>query len=121
MFEIKVETSFSAGHHLRGYRGSCERPHGHNWKVAVTIEKEKINRLGIIYDFRRLKRELEKVVSVLDHQDLNTLPQFKKENPSSENIARWIYLQLKPQIKRGRVKEIQIWESQGTSVIYREE
>ncbi|MBR2386125.1 6-carboxytetrahydropterin synthase, partial [bacterium] len=43
MFEVKVESSFSAAHHLLNYKGACENQHGHNWKVEAYVRGENLN------------------------------------------------------------------------------
>jgi 6-pyruvoyl-tetrahydropterin synthase len=47
MFELDVETSFSAGHSLWGYLGKCENCHGHNYKVRLTVTGEALNEIGL--------------------------------------------------------------------------
>ena len=58
MFEVKVESSFSAAHHLLNYKGACENQHGHNWKVEVYVRGENLNESGILVDFKVLKKTL---------------------------------------------------------------
>ena len=91
MFHIFIKSHFSAGHHLRDYPGNCERPHGHNWKVEVTVKADSLDNLGMGIDFKILKAEVNKVLDTLDHHDLNGLASFKSVNPSSENIAVYIF------------------------------
>lgn len=118
MFSIKVEASFSSAHNLKKYRGKCEELHGHNWKVEVVATNDKLDKAGMVLDFRYLKMKLHKVLDKLDHKYLNNIPYFKKVNPTSENIARYIYQQLKPQIKS--LKSITVWESENSSATYDE-
>lgn len=93
-FEIFVQTHFSAAHHLRGYSGKCEKPHGHNWTIIVYVKCAKLNEIGIGIDFCDVKSAIKDTFEKLDHTDLNTLPQFRDENPSSENIAKYLYREL---------------------------
>ncbi len=120
MYEVTIETSFSAAHRLRHYRGKCENLHGHNWKVAVSVVSDKLNKSGMVIDFQELKELTWKVLKKLDHQYLNDLPDFKELNPTSENIAKFLYAKLKgPVEKRGaRLHRIKVWESEGSSVGY---
>ncbi len=83
MFDVFIKTHFSAGHHLRNYPGNCERPHGHNWNVTVTVRATKLDELGMGIDFRTVKTAVNKVMEELDHCDLNNLPAFLDQNPSS--------------------------------------
>jgi len=94
MFELTVREEFSAAHQLRGYEGACENLHGHNWKVEVAVRGSQLNEIGILIDFKELKKALKEILSELDHQNLNALPAFFQENPSSENIARYIFQRL---------------------------
>lgn len=121
MWFISTETKFSAAHHLRGYPGECREIHGHNFKVQITVASTKLKKEGFVMDFRGLKQELNEVVKYFDHRNLNELPEFKKINPSSENIAKIIWERVSKNIKSPIVlKEIKVWESETNSVIYQE-
>jgi 6-pyruvoyltetrahydropterin/6-carboxytetrahydropterin synthase len=107
MFEVTVEAGFSSGHYLRNYRGKCENPHGHNYKVHVTLVGEELDQSGLLLDFKLLKQVLRPVVEYLDHQMINELKPFDEINPSAENLARYFYLQTRAQLEemtQGRVK-----------------
>ena len=56
MYRLKIIDSFSAAHQLLGYAGNCESLHGHNWKVEVQVRGEQLNDIGILIDFKELKR-----------------------------------------------------------------
>ncbi|MCK4353385.1 6-carboxytetrahydropterin synthase QueD [candidate division WOR-3 bacterium] len=123
MWHISVEAQFSAAHQLKGYPGKCERLHGHNFKVKITVESKKLKPLGFVIDFKELKKILGKVIERFDHRNLNELPEFKTINPTAENIARVIYQSLKPEINplaNGKLREVQVWESDTNSVTYYE-
>jgi 6-pyruvoyltetrahydropterin/6-carboxytetrahydropterin synthase len=103
-YTVKIKTGFSAAHFLRGYDGSCSRLHGHNWKVTVEARTDVLDKIGMSVDFYVLQKKAEEVVEKFDHRDINSVPPFDKElNPTSENIARYIYSELKklmpPQVK----------------------
>ena len=123
MYEIWIKGDFSAAHHLRKYEGKCENPHGHNWTVEVLLICEELNSIGLGMDFREVKQRLAKVLEKLDHKDLNQLPQFEKENPSSENIAHFIYDQLKEEFTSDEVKlsKVKVYESPSSGVSYWED
>lgn len=116
MFEVKVESHFAAAHHLLNYDGKCENPHGHNWKVEVYAEGEELNESGILIDFKVLKKELNEVLDKLDHYDLNTLEILKGISPSSENIAKFIYTELKGKIPQ--VTKVCVWETENARATY---
>ena len=122
MYEIVVYTYFSAAHNLRGYRGKCEELHGHNWKVSVKVGAEKLDQLGMVIDFKELKKTLNKVIQKLDHKYLNDVPPFDSINPSSENIAYYIFQELKKAINSGRIKviKVSVWESEDSTATYLE-
>lgn len=123
MFELMVETSFSSAHQLRGYKGECERLHGHNWKVQVHVVSERLNEIDVAIDFHELKDLVGEVVTQLDHGLLNELFPFTEKNPSSENIAKWIFDSLKKKVNDGnlRLSAVTVWESETTSATYFEE
>lgn len=116
MFEIEVFSNFSAAHKLRGYRGKCENMHGHNWKVGATIASDKLDKIGVVLDFKEVKRRLREVLAELDHKNLNSIPYFKKANPTSENIAKFIYGRLTK--KRLPVSSVSVWETEDSRAVY---
>ena len=120
IYEIKVLAGFNAAHRLVEYQGKCENLHGHNWKVEVVISSRQLDKCGMVMDFRRLKDELNSVLDRLDHTYLNDLPDFKKTNPTSENIASYIYSKLNQLIKekRVRLKEVSVWETETSLARY---
>ena len=122
MFDIFVKTHFSAGHHLRNYPGNCEKPHGHNWKIEVTVRATELDELGMAIDFRTVKDAVNQIVDTLDHRDLNEHEDFLDKNPSSENIAVYIFEQLKGILTSDRYQpySVQVRETDNCGVIYRE-
>ncbi|MEK7842309.1 MAG: 6-carboxytetrahydropterin synthase QueD, partial [Deltaproteobacteria bacterium] len=122
MYELTVISDFAAAHNLRFYEGECERLHGHNWKVEVTVASKKLNKIGLAVDFKVLKRTLENIIERLDHKYLNEIPPFDKENPSSENIARYIFKQFQKEIKGKDIKaeRVKVWESENAAAVYYE-
>ena len=123
MFELTVETTFSAAHQLRGYKGKCENFHGHNWKVQVNVIAERLNEIDIGIDFHDLKRYAQEVVGSLDHTFLNELFPFTEINPSSENIAKWIFDNLRKKVNGDNVhlSAVTVWESDSASATYYED
>ncbi|MDD5680465.1 MAG: 6-carboxytetrahydropterin synthase QueD [Candidatus Omnitrophica bacterium] len=118
MYEIEVFLNFSAAHRLRGYKGKCENVHGHNWRVGVAVSSENLNAIGIVADFRKVKKIVRDVLLELDHTDLNTLEYFKKANPTSENLAKHIYGQLKK--RKLKPSFVSVWEADDSKATYRE-
>ncbi len=120
MFEIMVKSQFSAAHRLRNLHGKCEQLHGHNWKVEVSVESKRLNREGLVMDFEVLKQKLNNILKEFDHKFLNELPYFMKKEPSSENIAKYIFIKLKKDLKKYRVvlKKVSTWESETSCASY---
>ena len=98
MYELRIKLDFPAAHHLEGYPGDCARPHGHNWGVEVFAKSRQLDSLGMAMDFRDLKAAAKELVAAWDHQDLNTLPDFKNINPSAEQIAKLAYDRISAKI-----------------------
>ncbi len=115
-------SDFSSAHLLKGYRGDCEELHGHNWKVEVTVSSERLDPIGLAFDFRELKTEVKKLLNSLDHRLLNEIKPFDRINPSSENLARFIYDTISREINREgvRVSRVRVWESEDASATYYE-
>lgn len=122
MYELTIETGFSSSHNIRGYDGACERLHGHNWDVEVTVEAAGLDAMEIAVDFRVLKEKTNKVVDGLDHRYLNETPPFDKLNPTAENIARYIYKGVAGLVNDGnvRVSRVKVWETRTSSAAYYE-
>ena len=123
MYEVTVTAWFSGAHRLREYKGKCENLHGHNWKVSVTVSRPGgLDRTGMVIDFGVLKEKLKEILHQLDHAFLNDLPYFKKKNnPTSENIARFISEELAPFLKKEGVKlsNVSIWETETSMAVFR--
>jgi 6-pyruvoyltetrahydropterin/6-carboxytetrahydropterin synthase len=118
--DIFIKTHFSGGHHLRDYPGNCERPHGHNWKVKVTVRASGLDHLGMGIDFKQLKKQVNLVIDALDHNDLNQHPAFQDKNPSSEHISIYIFNELKESLQNDRycLHAVEVRETDTSGVIY---
>ncbi|MDI6606136.1 MAG: 6-carboxytetrahydropterin synthase QueD [Candidatus Omnitrophota bacterium] len=118
MFSVRVEGNFSSAHNLRAYKGKCESLHGHNWKVEAVVSGWEPDKAGMVIDFKILKKRLNACLEKLDHKYLNKIPYFKKANPTSENIAKYIYDRLKSRIKN--IKSVTVWENSASCATYEE-
>lgn len=136
MYEITVEKHFEAAHYLRGYQGKCENVHGHRYRIVVKIRADKLNDIGLAYDFTDLKRHLNAILERFDHTCLNDIVPFDKINPSAENIAVTIYNEIKEKlaadsfdvaqdrpitltaVEAFRLSEVEVWESPEQGVSY---
>ena len=123
MYEVSVRAHFSAAHSIRDIGGNCENLHGHNFKVEVYLQSEELREDGTVMDFRELKSELNSVLDLLDHTNLNDIPPFDQINPSSENIAEYIYRELKSGIENMGAYSVNnirvnVWESETSMASY---
>lgn len=110
------EFEFDAAHNLIHYHGKCERLHGHTYKLVVKLQGEPDSE-GMVYDFVELKRLVKgKIIDRFDHAYLNdVIPQ-----PTAENIAIFVWNELKDDIKRDNCKlyEVEVWETKTSGIVY---
>ena len=122
MYTVCVEDWFAAAHYLRNYHGKCENPHGHNYRVKVYVSGKNLDKGGMLIDFSVLKKHLKSVLETLDHHDLNSTPYFKEQEPSAENISRYIFDSLKTLLPAGiRMAGVEVFETEKNSVLYQED
>ncbi len=112
MYEIKVKTAFSAAHNLENYRGKCERLHGHNWTVEAVFTYKALAKDGMAVDFRIAKDILREAVERFDHSYLNELKILKGVNPTSENIAKFIFDTIRK--KNKNIISVAVWENENS-------
>lgn len=117
MYEIKIQSDFSAAHNLRNYRGKCENLHGHNWKVEAVFAYESLDKDGMAVDFKEAKSMLRAVLEEFDHSYLNETGIFKDINPTSENMAKLIYDSLKKKDKQ--IYSVSVWENDTSCATYK--
>jgi 6-pyruvoyltetrahydropterin/6-carboxytetrahydropterin synthase len=120
MYELKIITQFGAAHQIKDIGGKCEDLHGHNWKIEVYVMGPELGKDGLLIDFKVIKTATEKVIDRLDHKFLNELEYFKDINPSSENIACYIYEALARELDCDNVKisRVAAWESDSACATY---
>lgn len=121
MYKTFVDTNFSAAHQLRNYKGSCGDLHGHTWKVRVEVETDRLDGIGMTLDFKDLKKTADSVIGRFDHRCLNQISPFDKENPTAENIAKYVYVEMKELLPdKIEIVEVIVWESANYGVKYSE-
>ena len=125
MFEVTVEDTFAAGHYLRNYKGKCENPHGHNYKIRVTLAGPELDKAGLLLDFKDLREVMKQLIERLDHQMINDLEPFKTLNPSAENLAKYFFDESSARLHRVtggrvRVKDVTVFETDTTTAKYSE-
>ena len=120
IYTLTTFVEFSSAHTLNGHDGPCRRMHGHNWKVEVEVSGNKLDNIGMVIDFKKIRIMTNQVVDRLDHQFLNDLSAFKDENPTAENIAKYIHAELTKSINNDNiiVKSIKLWETDKSAVTY---
>jgi 6-pyruvoyltetrahydropterin/6-carboxytetrahydropterin synthase len=119
MYTLTIRDTFSSAHFLNGHDGKCRELHGHTWKIEICVVHNELDGIGMVADFSYLRRELTVLLNELDHRCLNDLKFFQVTNPTSENIARYILEEYSKKVAPLRVSQVQVWESDSASVIYR--
>jgi 6-pyruvoyltetrahydropterin/6-carboxytetrahydropterin synthase len=123
MYEVKIVTQFAAAHRLENFNGKCESLHGHNWKVEVFLGGKDLDGTGLLMDFGVVKARTKEVLEEIDHKYLNELAAFKDRNPSSENLACYLYGRLEAIFNRDgvKVRRVNVWESDTSCASYYQE
>lgn len=125
MYQVTVTGKFASAHNIREHGGKCERLHGHNWKVQAVVCRRELSPLGMVIDFRILREKLGEITAILDHYYINELPQFAEINPTSENLAAFIFAhlaeKLHPVDPELQVKRVSVEESEGSIATYEAE
>lgn len=116
---IYKQFSIEAAHHLpnvpEGHK--CRRLHGHSFQVTIYVGDTLDEQKGWIMDFADIKTAFKPIFEQLDHYYLNEINGL--ENPTSENLARWIWQRLKPNLPE--LRQIEIKETCTSGCIYRGE
>jgi len=122
-YTLKIVTDFAAAHTLRDYPGACSRMHGHNWKVEVEVMAEQLDDIGMVLDFKHIRRTTHAVIERYDHQYLNEIAPFDTLNPTAENIAATIHKAVAAQLNDGRISvhATTIWETDRACARYTED
>ena len=119
---LSKEFTFEAAHRLPRHDGKCARLHGHSWRMVVEVESpvlcESGPKTGMVTDFGDIKKAVAPLLeSRLDHHYLNEIPGL--ENPTSENLAKWIWGKLKPNLPQ--LSKVVVRETCTCGAIYKGE
>lgn len=120
-WRLSVSEEFSASHQLRHYEGKCERMHGHNFGVVAEVQGDTLSPgTELLIDFKVLRGHLKDALAALDHRHLNEVACFAERNPSSENIARFLYGELAARLAGSGVEVVGVTvaEKPGQSATY---
>jgi len=121
MFTISVERHFQASHQLIMPDGSKEPVHNHNWVVTTNLSSEKLNNMGVVMDFRALQAMIDRTVADFNHKALESIGYFQQNNPSAENVAKYIYEKLLTELPEGvKLQNVRVVEEPGCSASFRE-
>jgi len=119
MFRLRIEATFDGAHRLNDYKGKCSRLHGHTWKVEVFVKGEKLDKHGLLLDFKILHEKLGEIINSLDHKFLNEIEGL--ENPTCENISRYFFEKLKKFVDPLKLEKVRVWEGNKSWCEYYEE
>jgi len=121
MFTISVEKHFYASHQLTLPDGSKEPVHSHDWIVTADISSEKLNNMGVVMDFRALKAMVDKIVTGFNNKALESIGYFQQNNPSAENVAKYIYEKLRIKLPESvKLQKVRVTEESGCSATFLE-
>ncbi|HUT46547.1 MAG TPA: 6-carboxytetrahydropterin synthase [Sedimentisphaerales bacterium] len=121
MFTISVERRFQASHQLTLPDGSKEPVHKHDWVVTASLSSEKLNNMGVVMDFQVLKAMIDKTLAGFDNKALESISYFQQNNPSVENVAKYIYEKLRIELPEGvKLRNIRVVEEPGCSAKFYE-
>jgi len=119
MYRLMVTGRFAAAHSLRNFKGRCEALHGHNWRVEVVVQGEKLDQADLLMDFGELKKLMYQALDRLDHHHLNEVPPFDQVNPSSELIAKHLFEAIAQGLPAHvSMYSVSAWESDDSRATY---
>src|SRR4051794_25447169 len=118
-YRLRVIARFEAAHHLTSYKGAPEPSHGHSWRVEAVLETSGLGPEGMAYDFVEVQGALRELAARLDHRDINTVPPFDRESPTTERIAAWFFRGLAERLPAAPLAEVTVWEGPDCSATYR--
>lgn len=123
MWEISKTFRFESAHRLPNFPEGhkCRRLHGHSFRVSVVLRGSADNDAGVVLDYGELKRVVQPFVELLDHRYINEIGEETQDallcNPTSENLARWFYEKIKPELPA--LDSVVLYETCTTRCVYR--
>ena len=115
--EIFKVFKFDAAHRLPnvGQGHKCSQLHGHSFRVEIHIQGAVDTRFGWVMDFADIAHAFQPLYDQLDHKYLNDIDGL--DNPTSENIAKWIWTRLRPTLSH--LSKVVVQESTESGCVYR--
>lgn len=115
--ELFKEFGFEAAHHLPNVPDGhkCARLHGHSFRVRVSVDGPVGDDTGWVMDFADVSAVVRPVIEELDHHYLNEIEGL--DNPTSENVARWLWARLTPSL--AGLVAVEVRETCTSGVVYR--
>lgn len=115
MFEVEKWFSFEAGHVLPKHKGKCKNPHGHSYKIKISVRSENVSEQGMVIDFCDITTIVQPMINTyFDHAWLNDSLGLKQ--CTAENIAQWIYAYVKPQLSG--LYKVTVYETDSSCASY---
>jgi 6-pyruvoyltetrahydropterin/6-carboxytetrahydropterin synthase len=115
---LEVAGGFEAAHRLHSWRGAPETTHGHSWRVLARLESDRLDDEGMAFDFVAVRDALAGITARLDHCDLNSVPPFDSESPTTERIARWLFDELRRALPEAPLAAVTLFEGPNCSATY---
>jgi 6-pyruvoyl-tetrahydropterin synthase len=120
VFEVSCQTTFCATHRLTEDGRPIEPQHGHDWRVEAVAAGDRLDRIGVVVDFERLKETLGEVASRFHYKDMNEHPAFTGQSTSAEVVARYFFHEVRKGLgeEGSLLRRVQVWEAPGCSATY---
>lgn len=119
-FSVIKEYRFEAAHRIADHPGKCRRMHGHNYRVRVKLDADRLDELGMVADFSLIKSALQEVAGRFDHRVINDVAPFDELPSTAENLAVFCSEELAKRLDDSRVKvaRVEIWENDSSAAIF---
>ena len=120
MHRISKEFTIAAAHAIRGHTGGCERLHGHNYRVRIHVEAERLDALGMVVDFADIKAVAAEILEPFDHRVINEVPPFDVVNTTAELLSEHVFREARRRLDddRVRVARVEVWENATSCAVY---
>jgi len=118
---ICKDFSFAAAHAIRGHTRGCQNLHGHNYRVRVHLQAERLDSLGMVMDFADLKEIMQEIVGPFDHAVINDIPPFDQRNTTAELLSGYVFDEVAKRLagqQRVRVARVEVWENDSACAVY---